>query len=120
MYNSLSQEESCEAALQEEGEAEQEEADSLEVLDSKGIPGWDKVEQLARILLSFRGLSISKEQAQYVSRLYNQLDPYDKKLLVYTKRYSNRARGRFARSRRRVEDASIDYIKRCLGLDTLC
>ena len=108
----LTQEESSEAAPQEEGEAEQEVGDTLEVLDSRGIPGWDKVEQLARVLLSLKGLSISKEQARNVSSLYDQLDSYDKKPLVFTKRYSHRARGRFARSRRRVEDASIDYIKR--------
>ena len=106
----LTQEESSEAAPQEEGEAEQEVGDTLEVLGSRGIPGWDKVEQLARVLLSLKGLSISKEQARNVSSLYDQLDSYDKKPLVFTKRYSHRARGRFARSRRRVEDASIDYI----------
>ena len=73
--------------------------------------------QKHRTLLSLKGLSISQEQARTVSNLYDQLDSYDKKPLVFTKRYSNRARGRFARSRRHVEDASIDYIKRCLIAD---
>ena len=75
------------------------------------------MEQLAKTLLSLKGLSISQEQARTVSNLYDQLDSYDKKPLVFTKQYSNRARGRFARSRRHVEDASIDYIKRCLIAD---
>ena len=50
------------------------EGDTSEVLNSRGIPGWDKVEQLARALLSFKGLSISKEQATIVSSLCDQLD----------------------------------------------
>ena len=70
------------------------------------------MEQLARTLLSLKGLSISKEQAKIVATLCDQLDSYDKKPLVFTKRYSHKAKGRFARSRRRVEDASIDYMKR--------
>ena len=92
---------------QEESETEQ-----SEVLDSRGIPGWDKVERLARALLSLKGLSISTEQASNISSLYAELDSHDKKPLVFTKRYSYKAKGRFARSRRRVEDASIDYMKR--------
>ena len=86
--------------------------DISEVLDSTGIPGWNKVEKLAKALLSLKGLSISKEQARNISSLNDQLDSYGKKLLVFIKRYSHKATGRFARSRRRVEDASIDYMKR--------
>ena len=108
----LTQEERSEAGPQKEGEAEQEVDDISEVLDSRGIPGWDKVEKLAKALLSLKGLSISKEQARNISSLYDQLDSYDKKPLVFIKRYSHKATGRFARSRRRVEDASIDYMKR--------
>ena len=87
---------SSEAALQEEGEVKQEEGDTSEVLDSRGISGWDKVEQLVRPLLSLKWLSISKEQAKNVSSLCDQLDSYNKKPLVFTK---HRAKGRFARSR---------------------
>lgn len=37
---------------------------SSEVLDAKGIPDWDRVDQLARALLALKGLSVTNEQAR--------------------------------------------------------
>ena len=62
--------------------------------------------------ISLKGLSMSEDQAKEISSLYDPLDSHDKKPLVYSKRYSHKTRGWFARSRRRIEDASIDYVKR--------
>ena len=70
------------------------------------------MEQLARALLSLKGLSLLEGQAKEICGLYEQLDPYDKKPLVFTKRFSHKAKGRFARLRKHIEDASIDYVKR--------
>ena len=47
-------------------------------VDSRGIPGWEKVAQLATALLDLRGLSLSNGEAQEVKTLWNSLDPYDK------------------------------------------
>ena len=58
-------------------------AKGSEALDSLGIPGWDKVDQLARALVDLRGLSASNEQARNIQRLYHQLPDYDKKPLSY-------------------------------------
>ena len=77
--------EESDTGQREGGEAEQELSDSSQVLDSRGIPGWNKVEQLARAVLSLKGLSISEDQAKIICSLYDQLDPYDKKPLVFTK-----------------------------------
>ena len=56
------------------------------------------------------------KQARNISSpyIYDKLHSYDKKPLVFTKRYSHKVKERFGRSRRRVEDASIDYMKRYL------
>ena len=47
-------------------------------VDSRGIPGWEKVAQLATALLNLRGLSLSNGEAQEIKTLWNSLDPYDK------------------------------------------
>ncbi|XP_057294594.1 uncharacterized protein LOC130623117 [Hydractinia symbiolongicarpus] len=46
--------------------------------DSRGIPGWHKVDALATYLLSIDGLSITTAASNEIIRLYNQLDRYDK------------------------------------------
>ena len=54
--------------------------ESQESLDSRGIPGWDKVDKLAHELIGLSGLSITNAQAQSIKRLYNDLLPYDKSI----------------------------------------
>ena len=84
---------------------------SSEVVDAQGIPGWDKVDQPARALLSLKGLSVTSEQAREITRLYNQLEAYDKRPLVFERRLIQKSRGRFGR-RKRVDHASLEYVKR--------
>ena len=82
----------------------------MESLDSRGIGGWDKVDHLARALISFSGLSISNHQAKEIKRLYDDLLPYDKEPLRF-KPFSRRpSRGRFARSK--GGHVGIDQMKR--------
>lgn len=86
---------------------------SSEVLDAKGIPDWDWVDQLARALLALKGLSVTNEQAREIVRLYNQLEEYDKKPLVCVRRPSlHKSRGCFGQTNKCVEDASLEYKKR--------
>ena len=54
---------------------------------------------------------MSHAQAQKISCMYKQLEPYDKKPLLFVKRYSHKAKCRFARSRKIIKDANIDYMK---------
>ena len=47
--------------------------------DPKGIPGWDKVGQLAKELVSSTEIAVSAAQAERIKALYNSLDDYDKR-----------------------------------------
>ena len=44
-----------------------------ESVDSRGIPGWDRVDRLARALLSLSGLSVTNTQASQIQHLYTTL-----------------------------------------------
>ena len=48
--------------------------------DSKGIPGWDRVGQLAEELVNLTWIAVSAAQAKRVKVLCNALDEYDKRL----------------------------------------
>ena len=112
-FNLLAQEDRTTEAGKEDDMPMEEFSDMhTEVLDSRGILGWDTVEKLAKALLSLKGLSMSEDQAKVISSLYDQLDSHNKKPLVYSKRYSHKTRGWFAISRGRLEDVSIHYLKR--------
>ena len=54
----------------------QAEAGEDDALDARGIPGWDKVDHLAKAL---KGLSITNSQARNIKELYDALLDYDKK-----------------------------------------
>lgn len=82
-----------------------------EVVDSKGIPGWDKVYQLARALLALDGLGLTNAQAREIKELYHQLEEYDKRPLQFTPCKHKKPLGCFGRSKR-VDNVSLDYMKR--------
>ena len=44
-----------------------------EAVDSLGIPGWDKIDQMARALVDLSGLSVTNEQARSIQQLYHHL-----------------------------------------------
>ena len=50
-----------------------------ESVDSRGIPGWDKVAHLARMLTELEGISVTNKEAHRIKTLWNALDSYDKK-----------------------------------------
>lgn len=53
------------------------------MLDSHGIPGWDKVDQLASALLNLSGYSVSNRDADIIKGLYDNLVDYNKQPLVF-------------------------------------
>lgn len=50
--------------------------------DSRGIPGWERVDKLARTLVELHGLSVMHSQAAEIQELYHKLPEFDKKPLV--------------------------------------
>jgi hypothetical protein len=94
--------------MQEEEISERDEA-----VDSQGIPGWEKVDRLARALLRPRGLCVTNLQAAEIQQLYSELLDYDKKPLTFQPRKMKPTRGRFARRKQyRVGHVGIEAVKR--------
>ena len=58
---------------------EDEISEGNEAVDSQGIPGWEKVDRLARALLCLSGLCVTNTQAAEIQQLYSKLLDYDKK-----------------------------------------
>ncbi len=81
----------------------QEEA-SDEAVDSRGIPGWEKVDELARALVNLQGLY---SQARRIQELYHNLLEVDKKPLVFTPRKHHPSRGS-----KRGGHVSVECMKR--------
>lgn len=40
------------------------------MVDSLGIPGWDKVDRLVTALLDLKGMSVSASQAETIKKLF--------------------------------------------------
>ena len=83
-----------------------------EAMDSRGIPGWEKVDRLARALLKLKGLCVTNTQAEELKTLYSQLLQYDKKPITFHPRKLRPTRGRFARSKNKPDYADVDAMKR--------
>ena len=64
-------------------------------VDSREIPGWEKVAQLATALLNLKGLSLSNGEAQEIKTLWNSLDPYDKGVTKVLLKSQVQLRGHF-------------------------
>ena len=88
-------------------DADVQENDDLTSVDSKGIQGWGKVDELAEVLVGLRGLSITTKDAKLITELY------DKKPLVYQSVVKKHSSGRFARRKRRSGHVGIVVMKRC-------
>ena len=61
--------------------------------------GWNKVDQLARVLLDVSGLAISNSQAAKIKECFDQLHEFDKKPLTFKQVAKRPQRGRFARTK---------------------
>lgn len=64
-------------------EEEEEQGPQDEACDAVGIPGWDRVDQLAKVLLDLQGLSVTASQALHIQKLYKNLLDYDRQPLVF-------------------------------------
>ena len=92
---------------------EDEISEGNEAVDSQGIPGWEKVDRLARALLRLSGLCVTNTQAAEIQQLYSELLDYDKKPLTFQPRKMKPTRGRFARRKQyRVGHVGIEAVKR--------
>ena len=80
--------------------------------DSRGIPGWEKVDKLVRALLELEGLCVTNAQANTIKTLYSQLLEFDKRPISFRPRQVQQPRGRFARSKNRVGRDTVDAMKR--------
>ena len=85
---------------------------SGEAVDSRGIPGWEKVDRLARALLDLEGLCVTNAQAQQIKTLHSQLLDFDKQPITFQPKPVRQPKGRFARSKYRVGNSTIDAMKR--------
>lgn len=84
-----------------------------EALDSRGIPGWDRVDALAEALLGLSGLSVTRAAARTILELYQKLEDFDKRPLTFRPRPQKPPRGRFGRSKGyRSGHSTIDNMKR--------
>ena len=55
----------------------------IEVVDAAEIPGWDKVDNLARAVISLDGLATTNSKADNIEHLYNELADYDKRQILF-------------------------------------
>lgn len=73
--------------------------DESESVDSKGIPGWDRVDRLASYLVHLESddtLSLTDIQVADLIALYGRLNPYDRERTVYSPRHKKKQiHGRF-------------------------
>ena len=62
-----------------------------DAVDSRGIPGWDKVDKLATYLLTLQGLALKTDQVGAIIDLYNCLHTFDqKRMCLYQPRYKEK------------------------------
>lgn len=99
--------------LKEENEPEMDTVEE-QSCDSRGFSGWDKVDKLARALVSLNGLCVSPSEAKEIERLYNDLVDYDKRPLVFQPVVHKPPKGRFARTKR-PSHPTVDHMKRYLN-----
>lgn len=94
-------------------EEEEEQGPQDEACDAAGIPGWDRVDQLAKALLDLQGLSVTTSQALHIQKLYKNLLDYDRQPLVFRPTPQRPSKGRFARSKtHRVGHIGVEAMKR--------
>lgn len=100
-------------AESEDEDETQEETNDDEAVDSRGIPGWDKVDDLAKALIGLSGLSVTNSQAKEIKRLYLNLLEFDKRPLMFKSGPYRPPKGRFGRTKRLGGHVNVDSMKRC-------
>ncbi|XP_065903579.1 uncharacterized protein [Dysidea avara] len=81
-------------------------------VDSRGIAGWDKVAQLAEVLVELKGLSVSEEEAQRIKALWDSLDAFDKRVTKVFLRSPPTMRGHFC-GQKRTGHTTREQMRRC-------
>ncbi|ESO90740.1 hypothetical protein LOTGIDRAFT_175806 [Lottia gigantea] len=109
VYSSDSEDDEKDDDDQEEEEEEEELSVSV---DSRGIPGWDKVEALALALIQLKGISITAAEANNIKQLFDVLLDFDRRPIKYTAKVKKPSKGRFARSKGGF--VGVDAVKRYL------
>ena len=99
--------------LQEESSASLQEDEVA--ADASGIPGWDRVDDLAKALMELDGLAVNTSQAQEIEHLYNRLVDYDKRPIFFRPRRQTPSRGRFAR-KKQSGHMSVEAMKRLISI----
>ena len=94
-----------------EEEEENEEVEVENYTDGKGIPGWDKIDALARELLNGTGIALSDIQAEKILKLYDGLEEFDKRPLLFKQVTKEPTSGRFG-SRKRSGFQTLVKMKR--------
>jgi len=69
------------------------------VADISGIPGWDRVGQLAQMLVKLKGIAVSASQANRFKALYDVLHNYDKRGIKAHLKAMPQLRGHFCQQR---------------------
>ena len=72
------------------------------MVDSNGIPGWDKVDALARYLTEHTGSGFTVLEERVIKQLFDSLHEYDKRPVQFHMSGSPKKslKGRWCRSRR--------------------
>ncbi|ESO84043.1 hypothetical protein LOTGIDRAFT_155357 [Lottia gigantea] len=98
------------------GEGSEEEEEELSVsVDSRGFPGWDKVEALALALIQLKGISITAAETNNIKQLFDVLLDFDRRPIKYTAKVKKPSKGRFARSKGVF--FGVDAVKRFIQLN---
>ena len=63
--------------------------------DPRGIPGWERVDQLVRALLELEGPCVTNAQANTIKTLYSQLLEFDKRSITFRPRQVKQPTGEF-------------------------
>lgn len=80
--------------------------------DPRGIPGWDKVGQLAEALVELTGIALSVVQVNKIKSLCDALDDYDKRAIeVYLRLHQPHLRGHFC-SQKRTGHTTTEQMRR--------
>ncbi|XP_066915572.1 uncharacterized protein [Clytia hemisphaerica] len=83
--------------FEENDEKDQSITETDDSTDSRGIPGWQKIDHLAKALIETKGISLSSSEKTHIVQLYHNLEEFDKKPLKYEATKKKSTKGRFAR-----------------------
>ena len=90
------------------------------VADPRGIPGWNKVGQLAEALVELTGIAMSAAQVDRIKLLYDALDDYDKRAIeVHLRSQQPNLRGSFGR-KKRTGHTTVEQMKRYVSSSFIC